>query len=105
MRQKFLLGHQGLYGALYYHWIFDTELFTFERERVQLPAVLLFLAYTGARPGAIVESGSAGIRHTNAALLYKDCKLKLLRPAGEAPLLLLELNVLLDKGKRKRPEP
>ena len=105
MRQKHVIGHQGLYGALYYHWKFDTEIFPLEWERVQLVAVLLFSAYTGSRPGAIVESGCAGIRGTNAALLYKDIKLRLLRPPGEEPLLILEVTIRLDKGKRKRSQP
>ena len=105
MRQKHVIGHQGLYGALYYHWKFDTEIFPLERERVQLAAVLLFLAYTGSRPGAIVESGCAGIKNTNAALLYRDIKLRLLRPQGEESLLILEVTIRLDKGKRKRAQP
>ena len=68
---------------------------------MQLAAVLLFLAYTGSRPGAIVESGCAGIRGTNAALLYRDVKLRLLQPPGEESLLILEVTIRLDKGKRK----
>jgi hypothetical protein len=96
------VGHQGLYGALYYHWNFDTEVFPFERERIQLPEVLLTIAYTTSRPGSVIESSCTGIRNTNTALLYKDCHLKLLRPPGEAPVLFLELDLWLDKGKRKR---
>jgi len=53
MQEKHVIGHKGLRAALYYHWKFDTELFSTERDRVQLAAILLFLAYTGARPGAI----------------------------------------------------
>ena len=66
---------------------------------------LLFLAFTGARPGAIFESGCKGISGTNAALLYRDVKLGLLQPLEEAPLLVLEVIILLDKGKRKRNAP
>lgn len=106
MRAKHVVGHRGLYGALYYHWVYDTEVFTIERQRVQLSFALLLFAYTGCRPGAIVISGCAGIRETNEALLYKDIKLKLLRPPnGEAPLLVMEITIRLDKGKRKRPHP
>ena len=105
IKQKHVLGHNGLHGALFYHWKLDRETFTHERERVQLATVLLFLAYTGARPGAVVESSSAGIAGTNAALLYKDVKLRLLRPPHEAPLLILEVTIRLDKGKRKRNAP
>ena len=72
---------------------------------MQLAIVLLFLAYTGARPGAIVESGCGGIRGTNEALLYGDVKLRLLQPQDHVPLLVLEVTVRLDKGKRNRPSP
>lgn len=78
MRYKHVVGHNGLHGALYYYWKFDTEIFTLELERVELAAWLLFLAFTGARPGAIFESACKGIAGTNAALLYKDVKLRLL---------------------------
>lgn len=105
MREKFVIGHNGLLGALYYHWKFDTEVFDLERDRIQLAAVLLLLAYTGARPGAIVESSSKGIAGTNAALCYKDLALKLLQPPKGVSLLVLEVTILLDKGKRNRGEP
>ncbi|MCJ1473138.1 hypothetical protein MMC13_001789 [Lambiella insularis] len=105
MKAKHVIGHNGLHGALYYHWKFDTEVFTLELERIQLAAGSLFLAYTGARPGAIFESGCKGIAGTNAALLYGHVKLRLLRPPEKAPLLVLEVTILLDKGKRKRNQP
>ncbi len=105
MQAKHVIGHKGLRAALYYHWKFDTELFSTERDRVQLAAILLFLAYTGARPGAIVESDCKGIRRTNAALRYRDVKLMLLRPPDGEPLLMMKVTILLDKGKRKRNEP
>ena len=78
MKHKPIVGYTGLYGALYYHWRFDTEIFTHELERVSLAAGFLLVVYTGARPGAIFESDSDGIRGTNAALLYRYVKLRLL---------------------------
>ena len=105
IKQKFCVGHNTLLGMLHYHWKFDTSIFPCERERVQLATILLFLAYTGARPGAIVESTSGGIKGSNESLLYKDLKLKLLQPLGSAPLLVLEITIRLDKGKRKRASP
>lgn len=101
IREKSFIGHSALQGALYYHWVFDTEVFDLERDRVQLAAVLLLLAYTGSRPGAIVESSSRGIAGTNAALCYGDLVLKLLQPKSGPLLLVLEVRILLDKGKRK----
>ena len=63
---------------------------------------LLFLAFTGARPGPIFKNGYKRIPGTNAALLYRNVKLRLLQPPKQAPLLVLEVTILLDKGKRKR---
>ncbi|KAI4097220.1 MAG: hypothetical protein LQ348_005594 [Seirophora lacunosa] len=74
---KHTVGYNGILGALYYHWIFDTETFPTERDRVQLAFFILLLAYTGSRPGAIVESDIKGIRRTNEALnLTMDQKLQ-----------------------------
>lgn len=56
MRFEHVVGHNGLHGALYYQWKFDTENFALELDRVQLTAGLLFLAFTGAWPGAVFES-------------------------------------------------
>jgi len=72
---------------------------------VELTIGLLFLAFTGARPSAIFKSGCKGITRTNTTLLYKDVKLRLLQPLGEASLLVLEVTIILDKGKRKRNTP
>jgi len=105
MREKPVIGHTALQGALYYHWVFDTEVYDLERDRIQLAAVLLLLAYTGSRPGAIVESSSQGIAGTNAALCYGDLVLKLLKPKEGPSLLILKVRIRLDKGKRKQGEP
>ena len=102
-KPKPLVGHQGLYGLLYYHWTFDSAVYQLERDRIQVAAAFLTIAYTTARPGSVLESGCAGIRGTNQALLYEDCTLKLLRPRdGSEPVLILELDMWLDKGKRHR---
>ncbi|KAL9583651.1 MAG: hypothetical protein Q9203_004996 [Teloschistes exilis] len=98
---KHTVGYAGILGALCYHWTFDTESFHFERDRVQLALFILLLAYTGQRPGAIVESDSVGNRNSNQALKYRDIKLKLVRGGnGEASLLVMTVNIRLDKGKR-----
>ena len=103
MQQAYTVGHNTLLGMLHHHWTFDKTSFPIERERVQLAAILLFLAYTGARLGAIVESNASGIRGSGEAMLYGDLKLVLLKPPTGLPLLLLEVRIRLDKGKRKRP--
>ncbi|KAL8903798.1 MAG: hypothetical protein Q9207_003690 [Kuettlingeria erythrocarpa] len=101
---KYTVGYNGILGALCYHWISDTEKFPLERDRVQLALFILLLAYTGARPGAIVESDVAGIRQSNEALKYRDIQLKLVRPSGAAPLLIMKVRITLDKGRRHRGE-
>ena len=105
MKPIHTVGYNILLGMNHYHWKSDTEIFPIERERVQVAAVLLFLAFAGARPGAIVESGTRGIRGSNEALLYRDVKLRLLQPLRGVPLLFLEVTIRLDKGKCKRPAP
>ena len=105
MKPTYTVGHNTLLGMLHYHWKFDIEIFTFERERVQLATVFLFFAYTGARPGAIIESSCGGIQGTNEALLYGDMKLRLLQPHNHVSLLVLKVTIRLNKGKRKRPSP
>ena len=104
-KQTYTVGHHTLLGMIHYHWTFDESLFTIERERVQLVTVLLFLAYTGARPGSILESGTTGIRGSGQAMLYRDLKLKLLQPSDGSSLLVLEVTIRLEKGKRTRPSP
>ena len=88
---KPLMGHAALYGFIHYVWIYDTESFTHERERVQLVTVMLWLAFTGARPGGIVESGCDGIRGTNEAVRYKDVKLMVVHPKDSGASLAIEL--------------
>ena len=97
MKQAYIVNHNKLFGMLHYHWNFDTAIFPFERERVQLVAVLLFLAYTGTKPGTIVESNCKSIRGSNEAMLYRDLKLKLLQPPSSISLLVLKLTIRLDK--------
>ena len=102
MKQTFTVGHHTFLGMIHHHWTFDESRFALERKGVQLPTILLFLAYTGARPGVIVESAADGIRDSDEALLYRDLKLKLLQTTdGTLSLLLLEVTIRLDKGKRK----
>ena len=70
MKPKHLIYHNGVHSALFYHWNYVIEVFTLELEYVQLAANILSLAYAGARPSALFESGYKGIAGTNAALLY-----------------------------------
>ncbi|KAI4132430.1 MAG: hypothetical protein LQ347_002588 [Umbilicaria vellea] len=109
-RAKPTIGPAGLNAALCYHWRYDTEVFAHERQRVQLATILLLIAYTTSRPGALVVSGHEGIRTSATAhtqtLTYRNVALYLLRtPVGQADLLVLELTLMWMKGKRHRSEP
>ena len=105
IKAKHELSAAGLFGALHYHWVYDTETFALDRDRVQLATLVLFLAYLGCRPGAIVESGCTGIRGTNEALLYKHVKLGMLQAPGHKPFLILEVTQWLMKNNRHRRIP
>lgn len=50
--------HHTLMEMLHYRWAFYVETHTLEDQRLQAVAVLLFLTYTGACPGAVVQSGA-----------------------------------------------
>lgn len=41
--------------ALTFHWRSDTSKFPNERQRVQLPAIMIFTAYTASRPAELVN--------------------------------------------------
>jgi len=96
-----------LFAFLHFLWNDDPHRFSHERERVQFSLFLLLCAYTSSRPGALVESSADGIRGSGDALRYRDVKLTLIRNpvAGEKDVLVLEITLLLMKGKRHMKEP
>jgi hypothetical protein len=49
-------GRDDLFRSLYTHWAIDSSVFSNERQRLQLPAIQLFAAYTTWRPDELVES-------------------------------------------------
>jgi len=96
-----------LFAFLHFLWNDDPHRFSHERERVQFSLFLLLCAYTSSRPGALVESSADGIRGSGDALRYRDVKLTLIRNpvAGGKDVLILEVTLLLMKGKRHMKEP
>ena len=61
-----------LKDLIHYLLVCDEEEYRNERVRVQLALSMFLMAYTGSRPGAIVEpSYWPGL---NDGLLYKDCE-------------------------------
>lgn len=106
MKQTFTVGHYTLHGMFHYFWCLDTStLVAYKRDRVQVSFATQQIIFMIARTGAVVESGTAGIRGLNQALIYRDYKLKLLNPPDDESLLVLEVILMYDKGKRKRFEP
>lgn len=74
-----------------------------ERNYIQLVFFILFLAYTGSKPKAIVESETKNIRNTNEALKYKDIKFTLVRPDNETVfLLVIKVQIVFDKRRKYR---
>ena len=72
------------------------------RERVSFSSGITVLAYTGARPGAIVESGTKGIRR-----LWPSNAVSWSQAQASTDLLMailcfvLEVTIRLNEGKRK----
>ena len=59
-RQKDTLSAEDLGILLQWHWKYGTATFTNERQRVQLSLLMLFSAFTGSRPDALLgEDGSS----------------------------------------------
>lgn len=56
IRPKPVMNVDALLIALTHHWARDTSNFPTERQRVQLPLILLAAAYTSSRPGKLVDA-------------------------------------------------
>ena len=69
---------------------------------VQLPLLLLMIAYTSSRPGAIIES--CCYSGTNEALRYKDVRVTVVRNPHEIGnnVMVMEIDILLMKGIRNK---
>ncbi|KAK4148395.1 hypothetical protein C8A00DRAFT_47713 [Chaetomidium leptoderma] len=84
----------GLYVAdldlmLHHHWVLDKEVYSHERLRVQMAAVLVIAGATSTRPGALIGS-----------LCYKDVEFHVFRPAPGSRRARVGLVVKLTKIKR-----
>ncbi|OJD26944.1 hypothetical protein ACJ73_01667 [Blastomyces percursus] len=96
---------EDLVAILHYHWCLDTASVTHERYTVQNPLIMLMIAYTSSRPGALIESGC--LRGSNDALCYKDIVLRVI-PNPDQPsrhILVMEVSLLFMKGKRDKSAP
>jgi hypothetical protein len=57
VKSKPVMNIDDLLLALTHHWARDTSNFPTERQRVQLPMVMITAAYTASRPGELVDAG------------------------------------------------
>lgn len=91
---KPILEAEDLMEVLRCHWVTDTNIFPNERQRVQLATLLLFTAFTGSRPGALL------------AIRYRDIDLFVLRnpkTGEEKPMMQLRLLKTKSQLKQRRP--
>ena len=76
-RDKPIANHTTLKSLIHYLFVCDETQFQHERLRVQLALSMLIMAYTGSRPGAILESMYH--KQSNDRLRYKDVEVNLVR--------------------------
>lgn len=96
---------EDLLVALHQLWAFNGSAFPIERQRVQVSLLLLMIAYTSSRPGALVEASSAS--GSNECLTYNDVRL-LVIPNPEEPIrnvVIMEITLLYTKGNRQTKKP
>ncbi|KAI9765002.1 MAG: hypothetical protein M1840_007924 [Geoglossum simile] len=105
VRTKPDMSVEDLRFALRHHWAYDQELYSTERQRVQMSLMLLLCAYTGSRPGAIIESGCA--RGSNRALRYRDVELMLIPnpQSGGRDLWVMKVTLVFRKGDCESANP
>lgn len=96
---------EDLVAILHYHWCLDKAFVTHERYTVQNPLLMLFIAYTSTRPGALIESGC--LRGSNDALCYKDVVLRVIPNPHQLDrhVLVMEVSLLFMKGKWNKLQP
>ncbi|KAK6495730.1 hypothetical protein TWF481_002777 [Arthrobotrys musiformis] len=103
-RGKPLAKATDLFVLLNYHWALDTSILRHERYRIQLPLILMIMAFTASRPGALVESNCR--RGTNESLKYKDVSLQILPCDDERKIIIImELTSWIMKGRGRKQEP
>ena len=82
---------------LHHHWVLDEEVFSHERFRVQLAAILVLAGATSTRPGALIEN-----------LRYKDVEFQVFPPVaggGRARLgMVVKLTKIKRSGGKSRPK-
>jgi uncharacterized protein DUF3435 len=69
-----------------------------------IPLLMLVIAYTSTRPGALIESGC--LHGSNDALCYKDIVLRVIPNPHQLDqhVLVMEVSLLFMKGKRNKEQ-
>ncbi|KAL6240326.1 hypothetical protein RBB50_012764 [Rhinocladiella similis] len=92
--EKPLLEAEDFVELVRYHWVSDINVFPNERQRLQLAAILLLLAFTGSRPQALLD------------LTYRDLDLYIEKnPETGADMLRLGVQLTKTKSGQKRKRP
>ena len=108
MRHKHVVGHNGLHGALYYHWKLDTGIFALELDRVERAAGSLPRGSSSQYSPELdlVQSSRAAARELpeRIPLYSKDVKLRL-AAAGRSITAGPESHHHAVQGQSKRDAP
>ncbi|KAI9808022.1 MAG: hypothetical protein M1827_007547 [Pycnora praestabilis] len=124
VRSKPVMGVDDLLLVLTHHWAKLKSVFPNERQRVQLPRILLFAAYTASRPGELwkepwddlensdydeigADRGKEKETKRSKAVCYEDICLMLLRnpTPGERHVLDIESTLAHHKGVDRKLKP
>lgn len=91
---------------IHYHWVHDPSIFPTERQRVQFAFIMLLIAYTGSRPGALMNTES-GEESKPKGLRYQDFELVLLRDPENPAVHVLIMHAVLHhmKGREGNGKP
>jgi Protein of unknown function (DUF3435) len=91
---------EDLLATLQYHWCQATAVLPHGRYALQLPLLMLLIAYTSSRPGALVEGSY--VRDSNEALCYRDVVLRVLPNPDDPYRNIVAMEVMLRylKGHR-----
>jgi len=97
LQSKPVMYIKDLLKLLEHHWLSDRSVFLHERQRVHLSALILILASTLSRPGAIIESD--GAVSTDKALSYGNMRVFIIRKPSKPDrnVIILEITLFLPK--------
>ena len=102
--EKPTMSFEDFTAIVHYHWQEDTNIFPTERQRVQFAFIVLFIAYTGSRPGALLQGN--GDPEDFKGILYRDFHIVMLRDPENTARTRLVLRVVLHhmKGREHQKE-